>query len=265
MRGVFLFFILFNVTVSHAFDVFDGTLYRNKPNLSTYHIQPTSIVYEESIFPNATSKKLPDKSSVERVSRSLQGATKKVVIVDIERWPLKGNTVEVRIAVDNYVKYMKLLRSFRIPSISIGYYGNLPVTDYGSSLAQTSSTVYKNWQKVNDQVKPMVNTVDVLYPSVYTFNNDQLNWRRYAIAQIAEARRIAPGKPVVAFIWPQFHGASNGAIRYKYIPAAFWRQQLELMYRIADGVVIWGGYNQQWDSRAPWWNETLDFMRSHNL
>jgi len=52
----------------------------------------------------------------------------------------------------------------------------------------------------------------------------------------------------------------------QFLPASFWRLQLEIARRYADGVVIWGGYNLQargprtWDANAPWWRETLAFL-----
>jgi hypothetical protein len=29
----------------------------------------------------------------------------------------------------------------------------------------------------------------------------------------------------------------------------------------ADGIVIWGGYQQQWDDNAHWWMETKKFLQ----
>jgi hypothetical protein len=49
-------------------------------------------------------------------------------------------------------------------------------------------------------------------------------------------------------------------------------QQLQTMARVADGLVLWGGYDmahgrpQPWDDKAEWWQTTLEFIRSqHNI
>jgi len=114
----------------------------------------------------------------------------------------------------------------------------------------------------NNTFQPVANAVNVVYPSIYTFYTDQEGWKKYAIAQVAEARRLAPGKPVYAFIWPRYH-ESNKALNNQYIAADFWRFQLETLYQVADGVVIWGGWQEPWNERADWWIQTQAFMQSH--
>lgn len=248
-----------------AFDVYDGTLYKNKPNLSSYRLKPISIVYEGAIFPNSTTLKFPDNAAIDKVSRAIKNSNQRKVVIDIERWPLVGSDITVRNAVGNYNKFIKSLKLKGLSGVSLGYYGNLPVRDYWGAVDKTTSTKYKNWQRDNDRVKSLAGVVDTVYPSIYTFYNDQLAWRQYAIAQISEARRVAPGKPVIAFLWPHYHEASPIPYRNQYVAADFWRQQLETMYRVADGVVIWGGWQEQWDPSAPWWQETLKFMQAHNI
>jgi hypothetical protein len=42
------------------------------------------------------------------------------------------------------------------------------------------------------------------------------------------------------------------------------------MARVADGLVIWGGWDtpnkrsEPWDDKAEWWQTTLEFMRTQS-
>jgi len=65
---------------------------------------------------------------------------------------------------------------------------------------------------------------------------------------------------VYVFLWPEYH-IGNIWLRGKNIPGRFWRHELEFCRERADGIVIWGGWQKQWDADAPWWKETQDFLR----
>jgi hypothetical protein len=143
----------------------------------------------------------------------------------------------------------------------IGYYGVPPIRDYWRALDPPNSQPYRAWQSANDQLQPLANAVDALFPSLYTFYDDQDGWTQYAIANLSEARRLARGKPVYAFIWPQFHN-SNPVLGLKLIPGEFWALQLQTIAQHADGVVIWGGWQVLWDENAEWWQATRQFLRT---
>jgi hypothetical protein len=149
------------------------------------------------------------------------------------------------------------------PRRPIGYYGALPGRDYWRAIRGPGTAEYRAWQRENDRLAPLERGVDLLFPSVYAFYDDPQGWVTYATAQICEARRIS-SKPVYVFLWFEYHPGTRPA--GEFIPAAFWRLQLETVRRLADGVVIWGGYDQvalrarPWDPSAPWWRETLRFM-----
>jgi len=100
---------------------------------------------------------------------------------------------------------------------------------------------------------------DVVFPSLYTFYDNQAAWDIYAKGMIEEARRY--NKPVYVFLWPEFH-VSNILLRGTNIPAKFWRHQLEFCSALADGIVIWGGWKEKWNETADWWVETKLFMKT---
>ena len=247
------------------FVVFDGTLYTNKPDLAQYGIQPVNIAYAGQ-FGNEwykDAKRMPDKATVQKLAREAQAKTRPVVI-DIEHWPLQGDPNQVR---DSLSKYMTVLQWFKeaAPGLAVGYYGVPPLRDYWKTLKSPTSKEWASFAGENDRLKPLAGAVDILFPSLYTFYTDRGGWVRYAYGQIAEARRYGNGKPVYVFVWPQYH-ESNLSLKGAFLPADFWRLELEMAKQYADGIVIWGGWRKdnqpaQWDNNAAWWTVTKEFMK----
>jgi len=248
------------------FIVFDGTLYAGKPDLAQYAIQPITITYVSQFggewFKNTTH--LPDKSSVQRIAREAHAKSGPAVI-DIEHWPLKGDADQVQ---NSLTKYITILQWFKeaAPGLAVGYYGAPPLRDYWRAISPPSS---KDWQSLlgdNDRHQPLVEAVDILFPSLYTFYADQGAWVRYAYGQIAQARRSANGKPIYVFLMPQYHD-SNREHAGEYLQADYWRLELETAKQYADGIVLWGGWGKnnrpaKWDDEATWWKVTKDFMKT---
>ncbi len=100
--------------------------------------------------------------------------------------------------------------------------------------------------------------VDVVFPSLYTTFPNEGDWVKYATENLRQARLY--GKKVYAFLWPEYN--ENSKLKGQRISAEFWRIQLETCRRYADGIVIWGGWQKEWDETAPWWIETKEFMRN---
>ncbi len=246
------------------FVVFDATLYKDKPNLWTYNILPLSIVYEWRFWPEGSpAQPLPAEEVVRTLAREHRGVTQPLVI-DIERWPLKGNPADVRSTVSRFSSVLFWVRS-EISGARIGLYGTVPLPDYFRAIRDPLSAEYRSWQGDNDRLEAIVSQVDALFPSIYTFYPDRQGWVVYAIAQIREARRKANGKPVYAFLWPQYH-ESNRLLSHRPLDPAYWELQLKTVYDHADGVVIWGGWGDKgpepWDEAAPWWQATKRFLAS---
>jgi hypothetical protein len=114
----------------------------------------------------------------------------------------------------------------------------------------------------NDQLRSLAGAVDVFFPSLYTFYPDQAGWKKYAIAQIEEARRYGGGKPIYVFLWPQYH-ESNRILGGSYLPADYWLLELETAREYADGIVLWSG-SSKWDEDAPWWKVTKEFVKNRD-
>lgn len=244
------------------FAVFDATLYKDKPNLWTYNILPLSILYEWRFWPDASSSQpLPAEEVVRKLAGEHRGVMQPLVI-DIERWPLKGSAADVQSTVSRFSSVLSWVRN-EIPGARIGLYGTVPLPDYFRAIRDPRSPEYRSWQRDNDRLEAIVSQVDALFPSIYTFYPDRQGWVTYAIAQISEARRKANGKPVYAFLWPQYH-ESNLLLSHRPLDPDYWELQLKTVYDHADGVVIWGGWGdkgpESWDEAAPWWQATKRFL-----
>ena len=244
-----------------AFRVLDGTLYEPKPDLSSFGIEKADVIYEWALWGgDRSSQALPVRRRVEEAAHKVtkQG----VIIIDIERYPMRGHSEEVMESIRKYRTVVQWVKG-EAPHAVVGLYGQPPVHDYFRSLTGEGHEEYLSWQRENDQLLPLAADVDVILPSLYTFRSDEEDWIKYAVSQIREARRY--GKPVYAFLWPRYH-SSNRILGLQYISREFWGLQLRTAYSHADGIVLWGGWDfkkkrpQQWDSDAPWWLETKRFM-----
>lgn len=261
-----------------AFEIFDGTSYKNKPNLVAYGIHRIEIVGADEIWGyRKTSQNLPTRLQVidavrdaasrllyeEKRTRVLEGAEIRTpIVLDIEHWDVKGDGA---IVDENIAKYIQILEWGRDvgKGVRMGYYGIPPIRDYWRAIKPTNHTDNIRWKFENNRLMPLAEKVDALFPSLYTFYADRDGWVNYAIANLAEARRLSGGKPVYVFLWPQYH-ESNRVLAGRYIEREYWRLQLETVRKYADGLVIWGGWGEggrkMWDDSADWWMETKAFI-----
>lgn len=251
---------------SKDFLVFDGTQFKNKPDLSRYGIRPINILYVSKIWPKWSGgvgpNELPDEAHVRRLARAAKQKGQ-VLVLDIEHWRLHGDDGFV---ASNVAKYITVLQWFKQeePSLRVGYFGMLPIEDYDRSRSNIAFK-YRAWQKENDRLAPLARFVDVIFPSIYTYNSNEQEWVKFARENIKEARRY--GKPVYVFLWPQY-SEQNKVLAHQYLSSSFWKLQLETVRQYADGVVIWGGWDSSkwgpadWDGQAGWWQATEKFMTS---
>ncbi len=255
--------------VTHRFPVFDAASigFIQRPDLKASGLKSITLVSANFMWegskvpPDITS--LPDKSRVMAITE-LAAQSSNILVIDIEHWPLTGNPAAVSGSVQRYRTVINWFKSFGGPELKVGLYGVAPIRDYWDAIPGKGSAGYLTWQKQNDAVAPAVQFADILFPSIYTFYDDQSGWQKYAIAQIQEARRYAGGKPVYVFLWPQFH-ESNKKIGGTFLPGDYWRMELETSRKYADGIVIWCCSSQQpWDEKAPWWLETKAFIKEVN-
>jgi hypothetical protein len=247
-----------------CFRVFDGTMYADRPDLRAFGVEPALVPTAYFWWRDGESRQQPPSLRSVRAWVADQAVRDAVLAIDLEWWPVRGTQAQVLESVTRYRELLQLTRKAGYTG-PIGFYAVPPVGDYWRAIRGENSPQYQEWRAENDAVADLAADVDVLFPSLYTFYDDPARWERYAIANIRESRRLAPGKPVYAFIWPQYHD-SNKELGLDWIPEETWARQLRVLAQHADGVVIWGGWNfsrrrpLNWNERAPWWRATRAFL-----
>jgi hypothetical protein len=253
-----------SATSPRPFIVYDATLYTNKPDLRLFGVHPITVWYESQMFmANQSSTAMPVEQLVRSLARNWNESFGPVV-VDIERWPITdADPATIQSTVAKFIQVLSWIRS-EAPGLSVGVYGTVPIYDYWRAASAPMGPHFLAWQADNDRLALITDHVDALYPSIYTFYPDRQAWVAYARAQIAEARRFAKGKPVYAFLWPQYHEA-NPTLASQPVEPDYWALQLATMAQYADGVVLWGGWGKQgpepWNEDAPWWQITKRFVQ----
>jgi Hyaluronidase len=247
--------------------VFDAMYFKGKPDLSPLGVEKLRLFASLNWWPDRRrADELPPRRAIGAWLRGLPDREQPFVI-DLEHWPVRGSSSSVAASLQKKATLVDWVRSEGYAG-PIGYYGLPPIRDYWRAIRPAESAAHRQWRDENDRWQPLVTRVDYLFPSLYTFYDDPDTWATYAIENIAEARRLARGKPVYPFLWPQYHN-SNRNLAYRFLPAHVWRRQLEMVAEHADGIVLWGGSDEQgrgvgvWNPTSPWWVATLDFLTAN--
>jgi hypothetical protein len=242
---------------NQPFIVFDGLLYKGKPDLAALGMAPIAGVNSPAAS-NPTPHVVEDEAvrTTLKTWRDFTG----VVYLDYELWPTSQEpAADVSKSIEMMTRVLGIAHE-AVPNAKFGYYGILPCRDYWTVIGNDQGKI-RAWQACNARLDQLAEHVDVIFPSLYTFYNDQAGWDRFAAAELEAALRYH--KPVYAFLWPEFH-VSNALLKGTNIPASFWRHELEFCRTHADGIVIWGGWQEPWDERAAWWQETKAFLAGLN-
>ena len=176
------------VSSSRSFKVFDGTLYKSKPDFSRLGMKPLKIIYVaefgEQWYAGPARMQLPHEDVVRRVAETA-AVTESLVAIDIEHWPLTGTLSTVQ---ESLAKYRRIAKWFHeaAPSMELGFFGIVPMAAYGWSLKGPESIEYQSWQQINRTLVPLAEEVDILFPYLYTFYPDQAEWVRFAKENIKE-------------------------------------------------------------------------------
>ena len=242
-----------------SFVVYEELLHSRHIDHEGLCITPLTGIYAGALFgqtPRRGDFSLPELGRVHRAANRARhdGRT---AFIDIEHWPLRRSQDEAMQSVANYLTVLQLFKR-DAASVQVGYYGLPPIRDYWRAIRGPNDSRYQGWQAENDRLRPIAEQADVMFPSIYTFYPDPDGWLRYAEAQIAEARRLAPDKPIVAFLMPIYH-PSNDELGGQPIDPDYWLLQLETMRRLADGVVLWADQSTEWQG-SDWWETTLEFL-----
>lgn len=244
--------------------IFDALMHTAKPDLRRYGIEPLEIVYEAQLWKQGTGlDSYPDRSRVLQAARRA-GRQQRMLVLDIERWPVEAGVADSLVAqrIERLRTIVGWVRDEHA-QLQIGYFGLLPSAAVSWALAPADSADGKAWRRANARLDPLAAGVDVILPSLYTYDSDAERWSRAAIANLEQARRY--GKRVYGFIWYNY-SERNAQLGYQYVGDEFWRRQLETVCEHADGVVLWGGWDpvrrlpRRWAEDESWWATTRRFI-----
>src|SRR5919197_719806 len=149
------------------FVVFDGTIYKNNLDLSSYGIKPIYLINANTLWKKGQNiNDLPDVSLVREAARTAR-SNGRIAIIDIEHWKLRGEETTVN---ESVAKYATVLQWFHdaAPEVLVGYYGLPHIRDYWRAIKGPDATQYIVWQAENDRIKPIIDKVNILFPSLYT-------------------------------------------------------------------------------------------------
>lgn len=236
--------------------IYDRTGVIKKVDLAAYGLPRIPLVFANAIWPSGSPTSEYDGAYFRTflVGKHLQDP---VVCLDIEALPIKGNDPTSQ---TNLETLRSILRDARraLPTARLGYYAIVPDSGVYWSLAKERPEGIARWHAINRLTLPLALEVDIVFPSLYTYSDNRSEWLRAAEYKLVQAKSY--GKPVIAFIMPQYHAAARNQEALSFIDPGFWRLQLETVYKHADGAVIFG-LGKPWDAHAPWWAETLRFVR----
>ncbi|ULT28252.1 hypothetical protein KUH03_17655 [Sphingobacterium sp. E70] len=234
------------------FKVFDAILFLNKPNLSKYGFSKINVIYEDGIISTnyhekdvkAFNRRFVDKSKILDKSRGSKNNIVPVCI-DVEHWNVQDPKTKSQ-AIDKYVEILDTYRKIDSKNlVSVFHYGSISKDIYNSS--------------------------NVVFPAYYSHSSNYNEWEAMVRNSVNAIRKMG-NKPIYAFIWPQYNNVpSKHNLGFTFVDSATWRKQLELIYTLCDGAVIWTHYNDKdgnkiyFDKNMPWFKETLKFIKEKNI
>lgn len=247
------------------FIIYNAIHYKGTPDLSSQGLHKLNLVYEAHLL---NSDKSPSTDSIRQVATKFKNEPNVPVTLDIEAW--KFSPDELQTTTD---RYMQVLDEFKKTNSAtpVGFYSVVPqsVIHKWRKMRTTENYDYSNWLNLNNRLKPIADKVDVFFPACYTYTDDTLAWKESVIATISEIKKYNKTKPVYAYVWPQYHGGFPKAIQF--VDPAVWRFELETLYPLVDGIVIWTSNRDvdkniiTWDENMPWWRVTKDFIAKHGI
>jgi len=232
------------------FIVFNALLYKNTPDLTSYGLHKINMIYEDDLLdkdpltPSIRANKIISPGKFAKQADLTKRDSDIPVVINIEGWRLTPSAIKKSIP-----KYLNALSTFK-------------------SLNSTSKIGYYGWTHIPEFNR----NSDVFYPSCYTYDTDTVKWKNDVIKRIKLLRSQDPNKPIYGFVWPQYTpNPAKPELGFTFVPTDIWNYQLEILYKYADGIVVWSHYRGKdkkpidFSFDMPWWKGTMAFINKHNI
>jgi hypothetical protein len=237
-------------TALRPFVVFDNMFYAQKPDLSAAGLIRSCVIYNRPEWKSAIAAGLlPDEASFKKAVELRAAGCPGPVVIDIEYVNLSQTHQTTDAEVKNHFKlFITLARWAReaAPGHLVGYYGHgLFPEEPGAEYAS--------------ETRELIAAVDAFFPSLYVYGNQTpARWKEKLQFLVAKAHRIAPGKPIYPYLWPQYHEGAPRAL--EFVDGDYMKFQLETARDCgAAGVVMWSSSRFAWKD-ALWSQALLKFV-----
>lgn len=237
--------------VKKNFKVFDAILYKGKPDLKRYGFSDINLIYEDGVIStnyHQKDQRANDRRFIDAVKVKKSAGSSKYssvpVCLDVEHWNIQapGNR---EYATEKYVDLINSYRAIDKKSlVSVFHYGSISQDIYDVS--------------------------NVVYPAYYTHGSNPNVWEGMVRNSVKAMKKMG-NKPIYAFVWPQYNPDPNDSLGFQFLDTKVWRKELELIYELCDGVVIWTHYSDKngkliyFDKNMPWFIETQAFIKSKKI
>jgi hypothetical protein len=253
-----------------TFTLYNSIHFTNTPGLSNFFVHDFELIYSSHLVsanPNLAKDVIPNADSILAQAEMSAKTPSMPVSLDIESWSYSSGHLDSTIG-----RFLEVIRLFKQANAAskVGFYGVVPHDAYSwPNIEPLGGSNYMKWEQLNDSLAPIANAVDIFFPSFYTFDNDTLSWKNFVTATLSEVQKYGRNIPVLAYLWPQYHdGTAN---QFEFVDTAVWRYELETLYALTDGIVIWtgskgpNGTTVSWDPNMAWWQTTQAFIQEHQI
>lgn len=253
--------------------VFDITRLQNKPDTRSLGMTPATLMMAGALL-----KTLPDEfltratwEAAGRPSLDHNRMTKAVsdvprdslLILDIEFWELfqHDDLAEVDYALDRFIEIVTVIREAR-PDLKIGYFGRLPRVTYVAAARGPGHESYDGIVERIAYTQRLADVVDVIIPPCFRVGDDERRDLQDEFNETSVELARLYGKPVLPYMMNRYRPRGRGEEQFEMVPPNEWRQDLEQLYEIGDGVIICSfDADKDWNpAEMPWLQETIDVL-----
>ena len=254
LMSIFVFLLTMNILAQNKdFKVYNALLFKETPDLTDRGFSEINMIYEDGVISTNYRRKkgdfawrFVDSKKIEKRAVKSRENFQIPTVLDVEYWGhLLYNARTKREAEEVFLQLIRLYRA-NDPNVSVFHYGAISERIYNAS--------------------------NVVYPCYYTHGTNRNEWVAMVKNGIATIKKRSKDLPIYVFIWPQYNPVpKKHNLGYKFVEPDFWRLQLETLYPLCDGVIIWSHYRDEngkeifFNEEMPWFQETLKFINKYNI